>query len=132
MELQLAVSEDLDSNVMSERQVKAFLDLLVLALLEDRPQCGYDILAIIHRKFNVLLSPGTLYPLLYALEKQGFVENRAYNRRKNYVISKKGSNTLKSLTRGFENSSANLLSVMKHALEGEKTPLRQNEDFRNI
>ena len=103
---------DVNSKVMFERHVKAFLDLLVLALLEDKPRCGYDILAIIHRKFNVLLSPGTLYPLLYALEKQGFIKSQAQSRRKDYVISKKGSKMLKRLSRNFKNSSLNLLSVM--------------------
>lgn len=114
MALKFVVPEkvDINSKAVYERHVKAFLDLLVLALLEDKPRCGYDILAIIHRKFNVLLSPGTLYPLLYALEKRGFIEGQVQNRRRNYAISKKGSNMVKRLSRDFKDSSLTLLSVM--------------------
>lgn len=132
MRLKLAVKDEVDSKAMSGRHVKAFLDLLVLALLEDHPQCGYDILAVIHRKFNVLLSPGTLYPLLYALEKKGLIEARTHDRRKNYVISEKGSNMLKHLSRIFENSSINILSLMKNPLERGRMPLHQNDDFNHI
>jgi len=120
---------DVDSKVVAERHVKAFLDILVLALLEDGPRCGYEILATIHREFNVLLSPGTLYPLLYALETRGFVESQVHERRKNYVISKSGSNTLQRLSREFKTSSLNLLKVMKHASEEKKTLLHRNAEF---
>ena len=117
---------DVDSKTVFERHVKAFLDLLVLALLEDKPRCGYDILATIHRRFNILLSPGTLYPLLYALEKQGFIKSQAHNRKKNYVISEKGSNTLKRLSRDFKSSTLNLLSVMNEDFSANSSLIDEN------
>lgn len=57
-----------------ERFVKNDLDTIVLALILERPMCGTDIIKTIHKNFNVLLSPGTIYPLLHSLEKKGLLK----------------------------------------------------------
>ncbi|MFZ2411183.1 MAG: PadR family transcriptional regulator [Candidatus Methanoperedens sp.] len=57
-----------------ERLVKEYLDIVVLALVAGKPMCGTDIMDIVHRNFNVLLSPGTIYPLLHRLKKDGLLE----------------------------------------------------------
>jgi len=57
-----------------ERFVKEYLDIVVLSLIAGKPLCGTDILDIVHRNFNVLLSPGTVYPLLHKLKKEGLLE----------------------------------------------------------
>ncbi len=57
-----------------ERLVKEYLDIVVLALVAGKPMCGTDIMDIVHRNFNVLLSPGTIYPLLHRLKKEGLLE----------------------------------------------------------
>lgn len=85
-----------------ERFTKAFLDLLVLNILNNGPpQCGYEILALIHKRLGVLISPGTLYPLLHMLEEREIIENRLENRRKNYVLTRKGLEMLTILSRDF-------------------------------
>jgi len=53
-----------------QRFVKDELDTIVLAFLVREPMCGTDIIKIIHNEFGVLLSPGTIYPLLHDLEKR--------------------------------------------------------------
>jgi DNA-binding PadR family transcriptional regulator len=53
-----------------ERFVKDELESIVLALLFKEPLCGTDIIKIIYNQFDVLLSPGTIYPLLRSLEKR--------------------------------------------------------------
>lgn len=47
--------------------VKKNLDIIILSMLKDNPVHGYKIIADLHNTFGVLLSPGTLYPLLYRL-----------------------------------------------------------------
>lgn len=96
---------------MRERFIKAFLDLLILALVKDHPRCGYDILATIHREFNVLISPGTLYPMLHMLERQGFIESKLVNRKRNYFISRKGLERFRHSSIDFERSGRALISV---------------------
>ena len=78
--------------------VKSFLDIIVMVLLRDSPQHGYSIIAEIHRQFGVLLSPGTLYPLLYGLEKEGWVKVIDVDRKKVYSLTPKGAENLKLLS----------------------------------
>lgn len=112
----IARLEDAYRREMLRRYVKAFLDLLVLAILNSRPRCGYEILATIHRGFGVLISPGTLYPLLHMLEERGLIEGRPQNRRKNYVLTRKGLETFTVSSRIFETLSSNFVNIMSTSL----------------
>ncbi|MCB2171849.1 PadR family transcriptional regulator [archaeon] len=60
-------------------------------MLKENPSHGYGIIADIHKRFDVLLSPGTLYPLLYSLEKKGLIAIEQDGRRKNYLLTEKGT-----------------------------------------
>src|SRR2546421_6362775 len=57
---------------------KGSAELLILSLVEDRPRHGYDIGQLIELRsrgalrFNV----ASLYPLLYRLEKRGWIRGR--------------------------------------------------------
>jgi DNA-binding PadR family transcriptional regulator len=77
-----------DKNI--ESLVKSFLDIIVLAMLNGNPVHGYKIIADLHRTFGVLLSPGVLYPLLYSLEKENFIEVKEVKRKKLYNLTPKG------------------------------------------
>lgn len=57
-----------------QRFVKDELETIILALVLREPMCGTDIIKTIHSKFNVLLSPGTIYPLLHELEEKGLLK----------------------------------------------------------
>jgi len=61
------------SNDSIEKMVKDNLEAIILSLLQRKPMCGTDIIKIIHLEFNVLLSPGTIYPLLHSLKKKGLL-----------------------------------------------------------
>ena len=99
MTLDIHLRRDAYQREIIERFVKAFLDLLVLNILNNGTQCGYEILARIHKRLGVLISPGTLYPLLHILEERGIIKNRLENRRKNYVLTRKGLEMLTILSR---------------------------------
>lgn len=70
----IVAAESLDRAGISAESVQRFvkdeLETIVLALLVREPMCGTDIIKTIHTKFGVLLSPGTIYPLLHDLEKK--------------------------------------------------------------
>jgi DNA-binding PadR family transcriptional regulator len=59
-------------------------------MLRQNSSHGYALIADIHKQFDVLLSPGTLYPLLYSLEKKGMISIEQDGRRKNYILTEKG------------------------------------------
>ena len=56
-----------------EKMVKDNLENIILAILQKETMCGTDIIGTIHLKFNVLLSPGTIYPLLHSLKQKGLL-----------------------------------------------------------
>ena len=70
-----------------EKIVKDLLDTIILSFLKGQPKCGYDILAFVHKEFQVLLSPGTLYPLLYSLERDGILKKELAGRKKIYALN---------------------------------------------
>lgn len=84
----------LDSRELLARQVKVSLDMLILAVLNGEPMHGYDILAIIHKKFGVLLSPGTLYPLLHSLARAKLIAFHSSRWKKVYTVEPKGKEEL--------------------------------------
>lgn len=57
---------------------KGSAELLILALVEDRPRHGYDIGKLIEArsKGTLRFNVASLYPLLYRLEKRGWIEGR--------------------------------------------------------
>jgi DNA-binding PadR family transcriptional regulator len=59
---------------MHERIIKNFMDIIILAELRNGPMSGYDVISFIHNKFHLLVSSGTVYSLLYSLERNGLIE----------------------------------------------------------
>ena len=60
-----------------EKQMKkGVLDMLVLKLLRSEAKYGYQIIQEMKEKSDeaFLLKDGTLYPVLYRLEEQGYIE----------------------------------------------------------
>ncbi len=78
---------------------KGCAETVVLQLLSEKRQYGYELVSeIARRSRGVLALPaGTVYPLLYALERKGLVRGRwdvpreaAGRRRKYYEITERG------------------------------------------
>lgn len=74
---------------------------IVLALLEDRPMYGYEIVKVVNARTNGLLEwkEGTLYPALHKLEGDRYIKSSwqpsdSGKRRKYYAITGKGSREL--------------------------------------
>ena len=78
--------------------MKGLLDLIVLQFLSTQPMHGYQIIIKIRKSFGVYFGPSTIYPLLGALEKKGFVNsewNMASERpRKVYKLTNEGQSLL--------------------------------------
>ena len=90
-----------------EKLVKDNLEILCLVFLEENNQSGYQILKNIANHFHCILSQGTLYPVLYSLEKQGkIIASNGKGREKIYTLSQKEKEELKNkkqeLLQGFQ------------------------------
>jgi len=82
---------------MHRRVVTNFLDILILLKLRNGSSSGYDIISYIHKRFDMLISSGTVYSCLYHLERDGLIRGYCAQRKKMYVLSEKGSETAKTL-----------------------------------
>lgn len=90
---------------------KGSAELLVLALLEERPRHGYEISKLIESRSGGALSfhVASLYPMLYRLERRGWVEGRwvekaGQRRRRYYKLTPEGRKVLarqRSVWRNF-------------------------------
>jgi transcriptional regulator len=90
-------------NMFDRELKKGSAELLILSLLESRARHGYEINTLIDQRsggalqFNV----ASLYPLLYRLEKRGWIQGRwvekpGQRRRRYYRLTAAGRAMLKS------------------------------------
>lgn len=83
---------------VSTKLTKGLLDMIILQFLQNQPMHGYQIITKIRKNFGVYFGPSTVYPLLGALEKKGYVDskwNMNYERpRKIYSITNEGHSIL--------------------------------------
>jgi DNA-binding PadR family transcriptional regulator len=91
----------LENNVLKEmegRLTKHFLDVIVLHELKSSSRLsGYDIMELVHAKFGMLISSGTIYSLLYSLERKGLVEGSVDNGKRTYVLTDQGAKTINTI-----------------------------------
>ncbi len=82
------------------RFVKAFLDMLILELVQAESVWGYEIIKKTEAMYNVKLRHGALYPMLNQMETKGLVESRRElqkgRARKIYEITNDGKQFLQA------------------------------------
>jgi len=88
-DLTLISGDSIDRSMLSydsiKKMVKDNLEAIIFALLQRKVMCGSDIIGTIHLEFNVLLSPGTVYPLLHSLQKRGLLTSVKEGKEKKYT-----------------------------------------------
>jgi DNA-binding PadR family transcriptional regulator len=88
---------------LREKAIKAFLDIYILSELQTKPtQSGYDLLESIRQRFGYLMSSGTVYSLLYSLERSGLIKGGWQQRRRTYTLTPKGVQTTQAIARNKE------------------------------
>ncbi len=78
-----------------ERLMKDFLDVLILQKMRKMEFTGYDVLTYIHNEFDLMISSGTVYSMLYAMEREGLIEGKTIDRRRVYSLTGRGEAKLK-------------------------------------
>ncbi len=82
------------SNDLRRRIVRNFLDILILQQIRKGMMSGYDVMAYLQKQFGVSLSSGTVYGILYSMERQNLIEGfliankRVYRMTENRETSK--------------------------------------------
>jgi transcriptional regulator len=95
---------------MFDRELKkGSAELLILSLVEAQPRHGYELSKLIETRSEGLLSfrVASLYPLLYRLEKRGWIQGRwvekaGQRRRRYYRLMPAGATALAEQRTGWQ------------------------------
>jgi DNA-binding PadR family transcriptional regulator len=80
-----------------KRVLTACLDVAIMVQLSERVLSATNIIATFKKRCNIQLSAGTVYPVLYTLERNGNIKRLPNRRKKLYVLTRKGKETTKYL-----------------------------------
>ena len=109
------------------------LRLYLLALLNEGPRHGYEVIRDLEERFNGLYSPsaGTVYPRLAKLEEEGLVERTDEGRKATYRITDAGRSEvaareldLADLQQDLDHSVRELAQQVRQRVHGSATDLR--------
>ena len=116
--------QHIESPILDRELKKGSAELLILSLVADQPRHGYDLSKLIEARSGGLLSfrVASLYPLLYRLEKRGWIQGRwiekaGQRRRRYYKLTPEGGKVLasqRSTWREFVEA-INRITGMEHA-----------------
>src|SRR5919201_3304300 len=89
---------NINSRILDRDLKKGSAELLILSLLEAQPRHGYELSKLIEARSGGVLSfrVASLYPLLYRLEKRGWIQGRwiektGQRRRRYYPLTPAGA-----------------------------------------
>ncbi len=112
------------SHILDRELKKGSAELLILSLIEDQPRHGYDIGSLIEQRSGGVLrfNVASLYPLLYRLEKRGWIQGRwvekaGQRRRRYYRLTPEGKKVLAAQRSGWREfvEAVNRITGMEHA-----------------
>jgi PadR family transcriptional regulator, regulatory protein PadR len=100
--------ENITDRILDRELKKGSAELLILSLLDVQDRHGYDISQLIEQRSQGSLKfrVASLYPLLYRLEKRGWIRGRwvekaGQRRRRYYRLTPQGRQALDSQRRGW-------------------------------
>ena len=99
------------SEKLRRRVIKNFMDILILTELKKQSMSGYDVMGLIHKKFDVLVSSGTIYSLLYSMEREGLIKGVLDQRTRVYELTEKGKRDIETVTKANEEIQAFLRNI---------------------
>src|ERR687884_64038 len=112
------------SHILARELKKGSAELLILSLVEDQPRHGYDIGNLIEQRSRGVLrfNIASLYPLLYRLEKRGWIQGRwvekaGQRRRRYYRLTSEGKKVLAVQRRSWREfvAAINRITGIEHA-----------------
>ncbi len=84
------------------KYVRGMLYLVILASLRNKEMSGYDMIGLIHKTFDLLLSAGTFYPILKSMEQEGLIRRTRSGGKRLYRLTEKGKSLYQSLLLEYE------------------------------
>ena len=84
---------------LQRRVIQDFMDIFILAEMKECSLSGYDCIGFIHRRFDLLVSSGTVYSLLYSMERDGWIRGVWNERKRVYELTEKGELDMKLIAK---------------------------------
>ena len=84
---------------LRKRVIQNFMDIFILTEMEKGSLSGYDAVGLINQKFGIVLSSGTVYSLLYSMERDGMIKGVWNSRKRVYELTEKGKQNIKAITK---------------------------------
>ena len=113
-----------DEEFSSRNVQKGSAEMLILALIEERPRHGYEIAQLIEERSGgeIRFQIPSLYPALYRLERRGLVDGRwvekaGQRRRRFYRLTPAGRKALAAQRRGWRSlfEALDRVAAFRHA-----------------
>jgi DNA-binding PadR family transcriptional regulator len=85
-------------NEIYGRFLREFMDLLIMVKMREAKSSGYDIMSHFHHRYDLLVSPGTVYSVLYSMEREGLIKADGIDGKRIYSLTEKGEATVKTIS----------------------------------
>ena len=84
---------------VQRRVIQDFMDIFILAEMKKGSLSGYDVIGMVQKRFGILVSSGTVYSLLYSLERDGWIRGVWNERKRVYELTEKGKRDMKVIAK---------------------------------
>lgn len=109
-------SDEYDYKKYIDKSIRMNREIFLLSLLMEGDFCGYDLIKKIFIKWDVLLSQGTVYPVLYSFEEEGVLHAefaRGDMRTKIYSLTPDGRTVAQKMVEDFIKAMEHIHSLIK-------------------
>jgi DNA-binding PadR family transcriptional regulator len=76
-------------NELEKRVIQNFMDIYILAEMKKSSLSGYDVIVLMQKRFDLMVSSGTVYSLLYSMERNGWIKGVWNERKRVYELTEK-------------------------------------------
>ena len=87
--------EQLSYSPVHKKLLKALLETRIMLCLKEASLSGYDFLLYFNKKFNINLSPGTIYSTINNMERDGLIKSKIFHRKRIYELTLEGEKLLR-------------------------------------
>ncbi|MCJ7633240.1 PadR family transcriptional regulator [Candidatus Bathyarchaeota archaeon] len=84
---------------VQRRVIQDFMDIFILAEMKKSSLSGYDVIGMVQKRFGILVSSGTVYSLLYSLERDCWIRGVWNHRKRVYELAEKGERDAKVIAK---------------------------------
>jgi|Deesub1362B_J571_1020462.scaffolds.fasta_scaffold17494_2 DNA-binding PadR family transcriptional regulator len=99
---------------IERRIITDFMDVIILSMLYNSRNAigGCDVIKYLHKRFHFLVSPGTVYSHIYALERKGLIQAMETQRKRVYSLTEKGQRFAEKLANSKERIASFIVNLI--------------------